>query len=266
MGKLIILGSGAAPGVPALANGWGNCDPNNPKNVRRRSGAYVEIKGVKFLIDTSPDLHQQLIDHSIRSLDAVLYTHSHADHLHGIDDLRDINRITLQPLNVYANQNTVEVIRKSFAYLVAEADHPNNPTYKPSLIVHQVKEGNSFEIKGVKITPLALGGHAVPSTGYMFNDGELVYIADCKEILPESLALIKQTPQIMVMPLTTPQTLAFHMGLETVLGYVQQINPRLAVLNHMAVECDYDEINRLTPGNVVPAYDNMELAFEERVS
>ena len=97
--KVVYLGSGAAPGVPSLGAGWLYCNPDNPKNRRRRTSTYVEIDGVKILIDTSPDLRLELIDQNIRDLDAVLYTHMHADHLHGIDDLREINRINLNSLN-----------------------------------------------------------------------------------------------------------------------------------------------------------------------
>ncbi len=261
MSKLIILGSGAAPGVPALANGWGNCDPSNPKNIRRRNSAYVEIGDAQILIDTSPDLRNQLIDNNIRHLDAVLYTHSHADHLHGIDDLRDLNRISRQPLEVYANADTKHAIETRFAYLVADENKPNNPLYKPSLVLHLAVEGESFEIKGVKITPLLLEGHSVPSMGYMFNDGELVYIADCKEISPQSLALICKRPKILVMPLTTRHSLVYHMGLDTLLSYVAQIKPLQTVISHMAVECDYNDVNNATPPDVTPAYDNMTLIF-----
>ena len=93
MSYVIFAGTGAAPGVPSLSNGWGFCDQDNPRNVRRRIGTYYNFNGTEILVDTSPDLRMQLLDNQIRRLDAVLYTHSHADHLHGIDDLREINRI-----------------------------------------------------------------------------------------------------------------------------------------------------------------------------
>lgn len=261
MSKIVILGSGAAPGVPAVANGWGNCDPNNPKNIRRRSSAYVETNGAKLLIDTSPDLRNQLIDNNIRSLDAVLYTHSHADHLHGIDDLRDLNRISRKPLDVYANADTKHAIETRFAYLVADKDNPNNPLYKPSLVLHEVEAGQTITIQHVEIMPLLLAGHTVPSTGYMFNGGELVYIADCKEIPSQTLVLIRQRPKVLIMPLTTPHQLCYHMGLETLMSYVQKLQPERVIINHMAVECDYADIDQSTPSFVSPAYDNIVIEF-----
>ena len=112
--KVIILGAGAAPGVPSLSLGWGNCDPDNSKNLRTRTSTYVEIDGCRFLIDTDPNLREQLIAGQIRALDAVLYTHAHADHVHGIDDLREINRISRQSLNIYAGRQTQKYIRPNF--------------------------------------------------------------------------------------------------------------------------------------------------------
>ncbi len=264
MNKLVILGSGAAPGVPSLTSGWGACNPNNPKNRRRRTSVYVEIEGVKFLIDTSPDIHWQLLDNNIRHVDAVLYTHSHADHLHGIDDLRDLNRISKQSIEVYSNFDTIEVIKNRFPYLVTDKNTPNNPLYKASLSLNVVEFTKPFYVKGVKIVPIKLSGHPVTTNGYIFNDNELVYIADCLQIEDTSLRLIEKNPKLMVMPLTIIQSKwekPYHMGLEKLLEYVNIIEPCKMVINHMAVECDYDNVNNLTPENVLPAYDNMVVEF-----
>ncbi len=262
--KLIILGSGAAPGVPSLASGWGDCNPNNPKNRRRRTSTYIEIGDAKFLIDTSPDIHWQLLDNNIRDIDAVLYTHSHADHLHGIDDLRDLNRISGKPLDVYGNIDTVEVIKKRFPYLVSDKNNPNNPLYKPSLVLNTVSYGEPFYVKGVKIVPFGLFGHPITTNGYIFNDNELVYVADCLEIENKSLRLIEKNPKLMVMPLTILKSKwekPYHMGIEKLLEYVDIIKPCKTIINHMASECDYDNVNALTPENVFPAYDNMVVKF-----
>ena len=257
MNKLVIMGCGAAPGVPSVAAGWGACNPNNPKNVRRRAGVYLEAAGAKLLIDTSPDIRTQLLDNSIRYIDAVLYTHSHADHLHGIDDLRDLNRLSGKPLNIYANAETAEVIRQRFPYLVVDKNCVHNPMFCPSMIINEITEEQAFFIKDLKIVPIALSGHPVHSTGYVFNDGEIVFIADCRSISEKGLAMIQKRPEILVLPLTTPAGPATHMGLDKLLEYVNIIKPYRTIINHMASECDYDAIDALTPANVVPAYDNM---------
>ena len=264
MTKVIITGSGAAPGVPSIAKGWGNCDPNNPKNRRRRSGTYIEIKNQKFLIDTSPDLREQLLDNNIRNIDAVLYTHAHADHLHGIDDLREINRIKEKTISAYGIKETLQTIRERFPYLVSLPDNPHDPVFYPSIILNEVRYAEKFYIGDVSIVPLKLEGHTVVSIGYMINDGEIVYISDCSIIPQETLDLIFKKPKLLVVPLTClsyPYKKAYHMGLDTLLEYAKIIGAEKTVINHMAVECDYDEVNNATPNNVFPAYDNMVIEF-----
>ena len=114
--KVRILGCGAAGGVPMISRGWGACDPKNPKNRRRRSSILIEIDGKRILVDTSPDLREQLLDANVNALDAVLYTHEHADHLHGIDDLREVNRVIKAPLPVFANRATLNHLKKHFPH------------------------------------------------------------------------------------------------------------------------------------------------------
>ena len=262
MTKVIIMGSGAAPGVPSVASGWGACNPANDKNRRRRTGTYIEICDQKILIDTSPDIRTQLLDNGISYLDAVLYTHAHADHLHGIDDLRELNRISKRPIDIYGSENTIKQIKTRFSYLICEGDCPDGGFFKASLIPHTFSKDEDLFLGNVKITPLGLSGHTIDSNGYIFNDGEIVYVADCEEIPESELLKIKNKPKLMIMPLTIikPHHQRFyHMGLDKVLEYVNLIKPEITVLNHMASECDYDVINDLTPANVWPAYDNMTI-------
>ncbi len=260
-GKVIILGAGAAPGVPSLSVGWGNCDPDNPKNQRTRTSTYVEIDGVRILIDTNPDLRGQLIRNNIRKLDAVLYTHAHADHVHGIDDLREINRISGKSLDIYAGSQTLQYIKNSFSYLISKPNQVKNVVRQPSLIPNRVKGNRSFYIKGVKITPIKLLQHCPECLGYVFNDGEYVHVADFKRIAESAFKMIMRRPKLLVMPLTTPYGQIQHAGLDELLGYLERFNPEKAIINHMASESDYDEINEATPGNVEAAYDNMAVEF-----
>lgn len=262
MYKVTILGSGAAPGVPALAIGWGRCDPNNPKNIRGRTTVYLEYNDTKVLIDTSPDLRVQLLQNHITSLDGVLYTHPHADHLHGIDDLREINRVNLSSLNFYATADTMHVIKSRFPYLLATPEHTNNVSTQPSLIANDVKHYESFYINDLKVTPIRLIGHVMPSTGYIFNDGEVVHIADYRCLEEKAFDYIKKPVKLLILPLTTPEGTEFHAGLDEILRDIKRINPKLAVINHMAAECDYDVIRNITPQNVEPAFDNMEIKLD----
>ena len=282
-----ILGAGAAPGVPSLSCGWGNCNPKNPKNKRLRVGTFIEYQGTKILIDTSPDIRQQMIDNNICSIDAVFYTHAHADHLHGIDDLREITRIRLNEafqrlgsvayskgvynfadldkienisIDCYALKETAKVICQSFPYLVASARHKNkNPFYVPSFNIHKIKPNKSFYIKDVKITPLKLLGHNIPSCGYAFNDGEIVHFSDFKQAASSVFKQIRVRPKLLIIPLTNPYGQPSHAGFEEIMSVINKINPQKVVINHMATECDYDEIDSRTPDYITPAYDGMKI-------
>ena len=257
MYKFVLLGSGGAPGVPSISNGWGNCNPANPKNTRLRSSAFLEYDGTAVLIDTSPDLRAQLLRADIRRADAVLYTHAHADHLHGIDDLREINRITGKSLDFYAAPDTAKVIKDRFPYLISagyDCTHPN-------LTPHEVLCNRSFTVGKLKITPICLQGHNIPSVGYVFNDGDVVYLSDYRHIDKSAMSQITRPVKLMVLPLTTVEGTKHHAGLTDVLADISALRPERAVLGHMASECDYDEVMRLTPANVEPGFDNMTIEF-----
>lgn len=262
MYKVTILGSGAAPGVPSIALGWGRCDAANPKNCRTRTSTYIEYNGIGLLVDTSPDLRWQLLQNHINSLDGVLYTHSHADHLHGIDDLREINRLKKTSLNFYATKSTVEVIERSFPYLLAKREKENNISMQPSLIANEVFYYKEFYINGMKIVPIRLLGHVLPSTGYIFNDGEVVYIADYRSIEEEAFKFITKPVKLMIVPLTTIEGSHFHASFEEIMRDVERLAPKMAIINHMASECDYAEIEKMTPENVEPGFDGMSVEFE----
>ncbi len=260
--KLTILGSGAAPGVPSVTCGWGVCDPTNGKNCRSRTTSCLEYAHTRILIDTSPDLRMQLLNADIRRLDGIVYTHAHADHLHGIDELREINRAVGTSLDFYAADEIVQEIKNRFSYLLATREHTNNISSCPSLIANPIKHYQSFMINNeLKVTPIRLKGHNMPTTGYVFNDGEMVYIADYREIEEEAFAYIRQPVKVMVVPLTTVEGGKYHAGFEEIMRDIKRIAPQRAVINHMAVECDFEQINRMTPENVAPAFDGMTLFF-----
>ena len=267
MVKVVILGSGAAPGVPCLSQGFGACDPNNEKNVRMRAGTYMEISGVRFLIDTSPDLRMQLLKNNIRAVDALFYTHVHADHLHGIDDLRELNRISGKPIDMFASLENMEVIRQRFGYLLADAQSVINPVYRAALMPHAFDYHESFFVGDLEVMPIPLAGHNLPSSGYVFNKGEVVFIADFKDINPTVLGAVKQRPELLIMPLTTPQGTRYHAGFDELMKFATEINPKRLIINHMAVECDYEDIMaackkaNLADTEAVPAYDGLTVEF-----
>lgn len=266
MAKIIVMGTGAAPGVPCISHGFGACDPNNKKNYRMRSGTYMELSGVRFLIDTSPDLRSQLLFNHIREIDAVFYTHVHADHLHGIDDLREINRIMKKPIDMFASEFNLSFIRKRFGYLLTDNDKEINPVYRAALHPHTFTYNESFYFNKLKVMPIALQGHNVEVSGYIFNDGEVVHFADFKSVDEESLKLIKQKPKVMIMPLTTPDGTLYHAGFEELCAYAQELAAERVIITHMAVECDYDMVRNMCQKvntHIEPAYDGMVITWDD---
>src|SRR5438132_8890181 len=135
--KVTVLGCGASWGVPAIGPDWGRCDPTDPRNRRRRGSVLVESRGRALLIDTSPDLREQLLDAGVTRLDAVLLTHAHADHLHGIDDLRSVNRLMGQAIPLYAEAKTLAEIGRRFGYVLNPVEEPHR-YYKPTLVPHEI--------------------------------------------------------------------------------------------------------------------------------
>lgn len=255
--KLIILGSGAAPGVPSVSGGWGDCDPENPKNKRQRAGVYLTDGQTQILIDTSPDLKNQLIANHLTILDAVLYTHTHADHLHGIDDLRGITRNMQKSLNFYATTPQINDIKTRFSYVFSNIEH-KDITNHPELTPVEIEYNKEFQVGTFKILPLEFGGHTMVTTGYSFNDGQIVLVPDFKTIPPQTLNYLQQiNVNVLIMPLTILHGGRYHADIDIILSYASQIKAKRVVLTHMATECDYNEVMRLTPDNMEPAYDNM---------
>lgn len=261
MSRAIILGSGAAPGVPSVSGGWGACNPNNPKNKRQRAGVYLTDGTTQILIDTSPDLKNQLIANNIKVVDGVLYTHTHADHLHGIDDLRGITRNTKKSLKFYATAQQIEEIKERFRYAFANIEH-SDITNHPELLPVEIEYNKDFQIGSFKIKPLEFTGHTMITTGYSFNDGQLVLVPDFKSMPEPTLSYLQQIDvNVLIMPLTILHEGSYHAGIDIILKYASQIKAKQVVLTHMATECDYDEVMKLTPENMEPAFDNMMIEF-----
>ena len=260
MNKVIILGSGAAPGVPTITKGWGKCNPLNPKNRRSRAGIYVEIDNNKLLIDTSADLRNQLLENAITQIDAVLYTHIHADHVMGIDDLRSFGyhkRDKEKSLPIYLQEEHLSEIYHRFDYVLPGEKHSeitNHPLLKPNIIEY----GKTFAIGQTEIMPLEFAGHPVITTGFSFNQGKLVIIPDYKIIPQNTLSYLQKiNVDVLIMPLTVLEEASYHADMNINLKYIEIIKPKRVFFTHMGPECDYDEVLKNTPSYIKPAYDNM---------
>lgn len=251
--RVTILGCGGAGGVPMISHGWGKCDPANPRNRRLRPSILVEEGPTAILVDSSPDLRQQALDAGIRRLDAVLYTHTHADHLHGIDDLREINRAMAAPLPVFAEKGFLEQIVRRFPYVVGTLEE-GVPIYKP-MLVPNVIEG-PFEVGGITVTPFPQDHGYGPSTGFRF--GPIAYSTDAVELPEEAFAALEGV-KLWIVGCLTMQPHTTHAHLDKALAWIERVGPERAVLTHMGPGMDYDAVRRLTPDNVEPGYDGMVL-------
>jgi phosphoribosyl 1,2-cyclic phosphate phosphodiesterase len=257
--RLIILGSGAAPGVPTISEGWVDCDPANPKNRRSRAGVYIEIDETHLLVDTSADLRTQMIDNNLHTVDGVLYTHAHADHVMGIDDLRALNYFTHVGLNIYGAEEHLAEIRQRFGYVFTDIPSKER-TERPQLVSNVVEYGKAWQIGNIKIMPLEFSGHPVTTTGYVFNRGQVVLIPDYKFIPQQTLDYLQKIDvNVLIMLLTTIEESRYHAGIEIDKHYIEQICPKQVFFTHMGPECDYEQIRQICPKNVQPAFDNMVL-------
>jgi phosphoribosyl 1,2-cyclic phosphate phosphodiesterase len=263
MGELrfTILGCGSSGGVPRLGGHWGDCDPTEPRNTRRRCSMLIEREtenGVtRVLIDTSPDLRAQLLDAGIGALDAVVYTHAHADHVHGIDDLRMIVFNMRARLPVYADGDTQNALYARFGYAFVQ---PEDSPYPPILDMHTID--GPFEIEGaggaIPFTPFQVGHGSIDALGFRVED--LAYLPDVAEISEAVWPTLAGLDCWVLDALRrTPHPTHAHLDLS--LEWIARAAPRRAVLTNMHIDLDYQTVAEETPDHITPAYDGMIIRY-----
>ncbi len=261
--RLTILGCGSSGGVPRIGMNWGACDPENPRNRRRRCSALVERIGssgqTALLFDTSPDFREQILSVRLMALDGVLYTHDHADHTHGIDDLRMVAFAMKKRVDVYFDAATGKSLRERFAYCFKTPEHSN---YMPILNGHDIDGVSPVEISGgggaITATPIPQVHGDIMSLGYRVSG--LAYSPDISGIPEASLPLLQGLDVWVVDALRhTPHE--SHFSVKQALQWVDRLKPKRTILTHMTSELDYDTLRRELPAGVEPAYDGMRLDF-----
>jgi phosphoribosyl 1,2-cyclic phosphate phosphodiesterase len=251
--KVTILGCGGSGGVPLIGGNWGSCDPANPKNRRRRCSILVEDAGGALLVDTSPDCREQLLDAEVTWLDAVLYTHAHADHLHGIDDLRAMNRLMRRPIPAYANPETLRRIEERFDYVFAPLE-PGSGFYKPTLDARPIE--GPFRIAGIDVQPFEQDHGFSTTLGFRF--GPLAYSTDVVELDDAAFATLAGV-EVWIVDCLRREPHPTHSHLEKTLAWIERVKPRRAIFTHMDVWLDYDELRRELPAHVEPGYDGLAI-------
>ena len=254
-----ILGCGSSGGVPRVGQGWGVCDPANPRNRRRRCSLLVQRHGpggtTTVLVDTSPDLREQLLDADVRSLDAVLFTHSHADHTHGIDDLRPLAILNRRRLDVFVDEETSQALHHRFGYCFAT---PPGGVYPPILTEHRFHEGRSIDIDGAggRITALPFRQHHGEIDSFGFRFGDVAYSSDVSSFPENSLAHLKGL-DVWIIDALREHAHPSHLTLGEALDHVALLKPRRAILTNLHTDLDYAAVARAVPDHVAPAHDMM---------
>ena len=254
--KLTMLGSGTSSGVPRIggkdgAGDWGTCNPDDPRNRRRRVAVLVEHDGARILIDTGPDLREQLLDARVAHLDAVFLTHDHADHAHGIDDLRHVFYAMGTRIRCHASAATLAVLTKRFDYIFEGTEH-----YPPTC--HAITLTGPVEIGAMRITPFAQNHGSIDTTGFRIDAGgrSLAYSTDVKALAPSADAALAGLDLWVVDALRrTPHPT--HSHLAQTLGWIDKYCPVRAVLTHMDQSMDYATLVAELPDGVIPGHDGL---------
>ncbi len=257
-----ILGCGSSGGVPRLGGHWGACDPSNPKNRRRRCSLLVEREDgngiTRVLIDTSPDMREQLLSENVGTLDAVVFTHGHADHCHGIDDLRMIVFNQKDRLPVWADAPTQQRLFDSFGYAFIQ---PEGSTYPPILTMHTIDGDVTITGAGgaITFTPFEVEHGAIDALG--FRIGALAYLPDVA-MISETVWPLLDNLDVWILDALRRTPHPTHAHLERSLEWIERAAPKRAVLTNMHIDMDYEEVNRDTPDTVEPAFDGMKIVLE----
>lgn len=251
--KVIILGCGTSGGIPVIGNRWGSCDPSNPKNRRSRTSALAEWGGHRFLIDSSPDLRSQLLACEIPDIDAVLYTHTHADHTHGLNDLCLLSRRKNAPIPIYGDKDTIDSLMTSFTYAFKD---PGNDHYKPFLAPYIIQWGVPFPVFGHTIEAFRQDHGIIESTGFLL--GSFAYSTDVCGLEDAVLEKLSEAAlDLWVIDCLQREPHRTHSYLEQTLGWIQRVKPKRAVLTHLSPHLDYEILASELPTGVEPAYDGM---------
>lgn len=251
--KVTLLGTGTSQGVPIVGCTCDVCTSADPRDHRLRTSAFVEVDGVKLLIDAGPDLRQQLLTNKITDIDAILLTHEHTDHVGGIDDVRPINFLNHKTIDIYGLPRTIGIVKKNFDYAFAEHKYPG----VPMLGLKAVKD-DPFTINGVEIIPIHVLHLAMPILGYRIQN--FAYITDGSFIAPKEMNKLRGLDTLVINTLGHKEHYS-HFNLAQATAIINELKPRMAYLTHISHNLGkYADIIKTLPDHIRPGYDT--LSFE----
>ena len=258
--KFTILGCGSSMGVPRVALGWGDCDPGEPKNRRRRCALLVERsqgpgKVTRVLVDAGPDLRAQLLDANVDWLDGVLISHEHADHIHGIDDLRPLFIHKRRRIDIWLDDPTSRAMHSRFGYCFMT---PPDSSYPPIVTEHRLTPGEPVTVHGqggpIKVLPILQGHGDIPSLGFRF--GNVAYSADVKNLPDASVAALEGL-DVWIVDALRKHPHPSHFNLDEAVEWIARIKPKRAILTDLHTDMDYAALRATLPAHIEPAYDGM---------
>ncbi|QPJ66394.1 MAG: MBL fold metallo-hydrolase [Candidatus Nitrohelix vancouverensis] len=251
--ELLFLGSGTSTGVPSLCCHCEVCKSEDPRNKRLRSSILVRNGDYHLLVDTSTDLRQQCLAHQIDRIDAVLYTHHHADHVHGIDELRSFNFFNKMVTPCYGNQKTIDEIQSKFNYIFTPPDQVGGGL--PQLQMHLLN-GNSLQLGGIEVTPVDVWHGKMIITAYRMNN--MAYVTDCSGLTDDAREKLQGLDLLVINALGFDPH-ATHFCLPQALEAIEELKPRTALLTHINHKFDHEEVSKTLPENVGLAYDGLTI-------
>jgi phosphoribosyl 1,2-cyclic phosphate phosphodiesterase len=262
--RATILGCGSSGGVPRVGGDWGACDPTNPKNRRRRCSLLLQQgqgdAQTTVLIDTSPDMREQMLSASVNHLDAVWYTHEHADHTHGIDELRGYFLRQRKRIPVWADSTTASMLMTRFAYCVVQAPGSD---YPPILDLQAIAVPNPITAKGaggpIAATPFYVQHGNINALG--FRIGNLAYTPDLNDIPKDSIPALTGL-DVWIVDALRPTPHPSHLSLPETLQWIERLKPKRAILTNMHIDLDYAKLSAELPAHIVPAHDGLNIDID----
>jgi len=255
--EVTILGCGSSLGVPRIDGYWGRANKNNPKNYRTRCSVFVKYKNINVIIDTSPDIKSQILTNKIKKIDAVIYTHKHADQTHGINELRPIFWLNKKRIDVYSDKKTSNYLLKSFKYLFFKKSKYYEPILRNKIIKNKIiikKNKNS-----IIFYPIEVAHGDITANGYLFNG--IVYISDCSGISSENLKKILN-PNLLIIDCLKFKEHATHLNFKKSLFYVNKIKPNKTILTNLHSDIDYSCFKKklkMISNTIIPAFDGLKI-------
>lgn len=251
--QILFLGTGTSTGIPSLCCPCDVCQSQDPRNKRLRASVLVQNDGFNFLIDTSTDLRQQCLTHNITQVNGVLYTHHHADHVHGIDELRSFNFFNRTVIPCYGNEMTLEAIQKNFSYIFNGKKPTGGGVPKLDMIP---LNGEAFSLGGTQVTPVDIHHGNLTILGYKINNA--AYVTDCSG-LPDRTREILSGLDVLVLNALGFEPHSTHFCLDQALEAIEDLKPKRAILTHINHKFDHEAVSRDLPDNVELAYDGLRV-------